>query len=137
MRQIDYGVMHCSGTPPSFDCTAKDVDNWHKQRGWKGIGYHYFIRRNGKVEKGRPEEEVGAHVYGNNSNSIGICYAGGVDEEGNPEDNRTIAQQVAIYKLLIYLVRKYPKIEILGHRDFPGVTKACPSYDVKKSLSWN
>lgn len=123
-------VIHCAATPPTADVGVKEIRQWHRQKGWVDIGYHYVIRRDGRVETGRPEDVIGAHVSGHNATSIGICMAGGVDKNQKPEDNFTGAQYEALAALLKTLICKYPGCTILGHRDFPGVKKACPSFDV-------
>lgn len=127
MRTIDKIIIHCSATPPNMYVDAKLVDDWHKQRGWSGIGYHFFIKRDGQIELGRPLEKQGAHVKNHNKGSIGICYAGGVDEAMCPEDNRTSAQIASFLSLLRLLKNIFPEATIYGHRDFS--TKSCPSFD--------
>jgi N-acetylmuramoyl-L-alanine amidase len=127
MRNIERIIVHCSATPPTMDVDAKTIDSWHKERGWSGIGYHFFIKRNGQVEIGRPLEKSGAHTKGYNSTSIGVCYAGGVDKDMNPEDNRTESQVEGLILLLKLLKNMFPKSVIYGHRDFSP--KACPSFD--------
>ncbi len=129
-RKINKIIIHCSATPPSMDVDANTVDEWHKQRGWSGIGYHFFIKRDGQIEIGRPLEKSGAHTKGHNKNSIGICYAGGVDSEMIPEDNRTSAQIASLLLLLRLLKNMFPTAIRHGHRDFSP--KACPSFDATK-----
>jgi len=126
-------VIHCTATPEGRDVTAKDVDRMHRQRGFNGIGYHYVIKLDGTIEKGRPEDAIGAHVEGQNSTSIGISYVGGVDANdiNKALDTRTEAQKKSLLKLIKQLREKYPKAQVLGHRDFPGVKKACPCFDAK------
>jgi len=131
-KSTNWLVVHCSATPPTMNIGAKEIRRWHRERGWTDIGYHYVLRRNGTVETGRPEGTVGAHVENYNRNSIGICLVGGVDAKLNPEDNFTSAQYAALAELLRDLRQKYPQAEVCGHRDFPGVRKACPSFDVQK-----
>ena len=130
MRQITEIIIHCSATPIGKNYTVEDIDKWHKAKGWKGIGYHYVIYLDGSVHKGRPEEEIGAHCKGHNSNSIGICYIGGLDEFGEPEDTRTDKQKEALIVLLKALKAKYPAATIHGHREFAA--KACPCFDAKE-----
>ena len=130
MRQITEIIIHCSATPIGKDYTVEDIDKWHKVKGWKGIGYHYVIYLDGSVHKGRPEEEIGAHCKGHNSNSIGICYIGGLDEFGEPEDTRTDKQKEALIVLLKALKAKYPDATIHGHQEFAA--KACPCFDAKE-----
>lgn len=130
MRNINLIIIHCTATQEGKDFKAKDIDKWHKQRGWKGIGYHYVVDLDGTVEKGRPIEQVGAHCTGKNKNSIGIVYVGGLDKNGNPKDTRTPEQKEALWDLLRQLLCKYPKATIHGHNEFSN--KACPCFDVGK-----
>ena len=127
MRKITEIIVHCSATPEGQNFTAEDIDRWHKQKGWQGIGYHYVIYLDGSIHKGRDESVIGAHCSGQNANSIGICYIGGVDKNNNPKDTRTKAQRQALIELLKSLKAKYPKATIYGHRDFAN--KACPCFD--------
>lgn len=131
MRQINWLVIHTAATRPSMDIGKKEIDRWHKERGFNGIGYHYVIRRNGKIERGRPESRIGAHVQGHNHDSIGICLVGGVNENLVPENNYTEAQWSSLEGLLRKLAAKYPEANVRGHRDFPGVSKACPCFDAE------
>ena len=139
-RNIRYLVVHCSATPEGRDHTAKDIDLWHRQRGFNEIGYNYIVRLNGTVEEGRDVNKVPAHVTNHNKDSIGICYIGGCEPHGQivngqlvyqPKDTRTPAQKEALIKLLKELKTLYPQAEILGHRDFPDVAKACPCFNAK------
>jgi len=134
MRDIDFLVVHCAATKAKMDVGVKEIKKWHLDRGWADIGYHYVIRRNGEIEKGRPDEVTGAHVAGHNKNSLGICLVGGIDDEGHAEPNFTEEQFNTLESLLDELLVKYDLMEdsILGHRDFPGVGKACPSFNVRK-----
>lgn len=136
-------MVHCTATQEGKNFTANDIDRWHKQRGWKGIGYHYVVDLNGNIEKGRPDWKIGAHVKGRNRHSIGVVYVGGLDRNLAPKDTRTFKQRIALEKLLKELKQKYPEAEILGHRDFSkdkngnGIIepfefmKSCPCFDVK------
>lgn len=120
--------MHCTATAEGKNFKAADIDQWHKQRGWNGIGYHYVIDLDGTLEIGRPEVKVGAHCLGHNSNSIGVVYVGGVASDGKtPKDTRTEAQKASLIKLLTRLKHRFPNAAIHGHRDFAA--KACPSFD--------
>lgn len=132
---INFVTVHCSATPGSRDIGAKEIDRMHRQRGFLRIGYHYVIRRDGTVETGRPEDMVGAHVEGHNTHNLGVCLVGGTDEKLKPENNYTDAQFDALRKLLFTLLKKYPNAKVLGHRDWPGVAKACPCFDVKQWLN--
>ncbi|PVZ16426.1 MULTISPECIES: N-acetylmuramoyl-L-alanine amidase [unclassified Pseudomonas] len=142
-------VVHCSATRRDQDIGALQITQWHQQRGWATIGYHYVIRRNGTLETGRDEACVGAHVAGHNAESIGICLVGGVDMLGKPENNFTAAQFETLHGLLGELRSRYPATRIVGHRDLSPdrngdnhVTpnewlKACPSFDVGAWLMLN
>ena len=101
-------------------CTAQQIDNWHKGNGWSGIGYHFFIRKDGSIYRGRPEWAVGAHASGRNSDTIGVCV------EGDYEEERTMpqTQKNSVKEILRYLKGKYPKAGIKGHREV-GAT-GCP-----------
>lgn len=123
-------IIHCSATPEGRNVTTAQIDRWHKERGFKKIGYHYVIYLDGSIHVGRQEEEIGAHTVGHNANSIGICYVGGCAKDGRtPKDTRTEAQKNALCGLLSELVKKYPDASIHGHREFAN--KACPCFDVQ------
>jgi N-acetylmuramoyl-L-alanine amidase len=134
--RTDYIVIHCSATRPSQQIDVDDLRKWHKAKGWSDVGYHYIITRAGEMQIGRAENAVGAHVEGYNHQSIGICLVGGVSEDDftKPENNFTHNQFEALEILLRKLRRRYPSAVIQGHRDFPGVHKACPSFEVKEWL---
>lgn len=129
MRRIDAIIVHCSATKEGKDFRAKDIDRWHKERGFKSCGYHYVITLDGSVERGRKDSEIGAHCSGHNQHSIGVCYVGGLDRNGKPKDTRTPAQRSAMFDLLYLLKQQYPDAVIYGHRDFAN--KDCPCFDAK------
>ena len=130
MRLINKIIIHCSATPEGKNFTTEDINNWHIQRGFKSIGYHYIIYLDGSIHKGRPEEEIGAHCTGENSNSIGICYIGGIDAKTRqPKDTRTKEQKESLVRLVKELEAKYPNVLIYGHNELSS--KACPCFDVK------
>jgi len=137
--RTDFLAIHCSATRPSQDIGAADINKWHRAQGWTCIGYHFVIRRDGKIELGRPQNQIGAHVQGYNDRSVGICLVGGVSEKdvNVPEDNFTDAQWMSLKAVLEGLKKEYPQAHIQGHRDFPKVAKACPSFDVKTWLAAN
>lgn len=121
---IDAIVIHASATREGQDVRMSDIDKWHKERGFACCGYHYVIDLDGKVEVGRPLSMDGAHcntkgVSGKsyNKHSVGICYVGGLDKDGNAKDTRTEAQKKAMRELIDSLMDKYPIIEVIGHRD--------------------
>lgn len=132
MRRLNEIIIHCAATPEGKHFTANDIDRWHRQNGWAGIGYHFVVLLDGTVEVGRPLNKVGAHVAGRNTGTIGICYIGGVAADGRTaKDTRTAAQQAALMSLCKDLIRKHPTIKIVsGHNQY--AKKACPSFDVRK-----
>ena len=137
--KTDFIVIHCSATSEKQNFGAADIDKWHRSKGWACIGYHYVIKRDGTLEVGRKESQVGAHVADWNSVSLGICLIGGIDADDptKAEDNYTPEQWTSLIKLLKDLKTRYPKAKIQGHRDFPKVAKACPCFDVKTWLAAN
>lgn len=145
-RQTKYIVVHCSATPPASDIGADEIDDSHRAppNNWSMIGYHCVIRRDGEVEFGRHFDEPGAHVIGKNYQSVGICMVGGIDSDGNAEDNFTDAQYESLVASIHFLKLAYPGSEVLGHRDLSpdlngdGIVdrsewlKECPCFDVRK-----
>jgi len=130
MRNIKKIVIHCTDSDDSLDIGFKEINEWHKERGWlspSGIscGYHYVIRRNGKIEAGRPEIERGAHVKGHNRDSIGIVWVGRKDPSREQ------------YKSLLALTRTIINrhnidIEnVLGHTELDHL-KTCPNLSMVK-----
>lgn len=130
MRPITEIIVHCTATPAGRSVKVCDVDRWHRQQGWKGIGYHYLIGLGGEIWQGRSEDEPGAHCVGHNQNSIGVCYVGGLNEKMLPKDTRTPVQTAAMIKLIKSLKAKYPKATVHGHNEYAA--KACPCFDVQK-----
>lgn len=137
MRKIKYIVVHC--TAGNQGATAADVIAYHTRTlGWRRAGYHYIIEADGTVVAAVPEDEPSNGVRGRNAYCINVCYTGGVDtsKKGlSPVDNRTAAQKSALIRLLRELHGRYAEAEIVGHRDFPEVKKACPSFDARKEYA--
>ncbi|MEY9198464.1 N-acetylmuramoyl-L-alanine amidase [Sinorhizobium fredii] len=143
MRPIDTIIHHCTATPEGREVSLQTLIREHQARGWRTIGYHYIVHPDGKIEAGRPVEEVGAHVAGHNTGSIGISYIGGLAKDGKtPKDTRTPEQKASLHKLTADLVKRFPAIKnVAGHRDFsPDLNrngkieqrewiKECPCYD--------
>ena len=134
MRHIDKIVVHCSATKPGQDFGADDIDRWHKERGWSGIGYHHVIRLDGTIEEGRDIHRAGAHVRGYNAHSIGICLIGGLNEFGKPYSDISLGgfaydQLESLAYLLDRLGETWPDAAVIGHRDLDP-NKECPCFDV-------
>ena len=133
MRQITQIIIHCSATPEGRDYTVADIDRWHRARGFRQIGYHYVIYRDGSIHIGRPLNEAGAHCQGHNAHSVGICYIGGLAKDGRtPKDTRTPEQRNSLQTLLHQLREDFPQATIHGHYEF--APKACPSFRVPDDL---
>jgi len=133
MRKIDEIIIHCSATPDGRDHSVADITAWHRARGFRTIGYHYLVHIDGRVERGRPESEIGAHCLGHNARSIGVCYVGGLASDcKTPRDTRTPEQRRMLRELVKGLQRKYRGAKVYGHRDFAA--KACPCFDVATEL---
>jgi N-acetylmuramoyl-L-alanine amidase len=131
MREIDTIIIHCADTYASMDINAATVRKWHvEERGWDDIGYHYFIKRDGNLERGRNDDVIGAHASGHNKTSIGICMAGGKGVDGGPVVNYTAAQWAQLADLCVNLKFKY-NADIIGHNDVSS--KSCPNFNV---INW-
>lgn len=130
MRKIDKIIIHCAATRECQDIKTETIRQWHLDKGWSDIGYHYVIELDGYCQKGRDIEVQGAHVRGLNKNSIGICYVGGVAGDMSPKDTRTDLQKDALNILIRHLQSEYPNAELCGHNEFSS--KACPSFNVKE-----
>ncbi|SFD83562.1 N-acetylmuramoyl-L-alanine amidase [Chitinophaga sp. CF118] len=133
MRDIKYIVIHCTATKST--ATVESIQSyWRTKLGWKSPGYHYIIDTNGVIKQLLNEELVANGVVGYNDVSIHVSYIGGIDANNNPKDTRTLKQLSAMKVWIKYLSNRYPTAIIQGHRDFPNVHKACPSFDVKSWL---
>ncbi len=130
MRKIDKIILHCSATPEGRPVTVEQIRMWHRQRGFRTIGYHYVVYLDGTVHAGRPVNEIGAHCLGQNANSIGVCYIGGLEAKSLlPKDTRTEAQKKTLRELVAKLQKEYPGATIHGHKEFAN--KACPCFEIK------
>lgn len=132
MRKITRIVVHCAASTPGMNTSAADIRRWHvDENGWRDIGYHYVITRDGTLETGRPLEQAGAHVAGFNADSIGICLSGGLNDDHQPDANYTRHQFKTLENLLIHLSSKFPAADVCGHRDLDD-GKSCPCFDVSE-----
>lgn len=139
MRDIIGIILHCSATRPDWfhgKTTAEkvaEIRRWHMEdRGWKDIGYHYLIDRDGALVTGRPLDQTGAHVIGNNVGTIGVCLIGGHGSSVTDEfsDNFTPEQERALRSLLDDLQKQFGKVPVTGHNQYAA--KACPGFEAPK-----
>ena len=139
MREITRIFIHCSFTKPRTGRAgspligAAEIRKWHvEERGWRDIGYHYVVKRNGVLELGRPLDQAGAHVAGYNKDSIGICLVGGMNKTtGKAVNDYTDEQWQTLRMIVGGLMIQFPKAEVLGHNDVT-TTKTCPNFDVRE-----
>lgn len=131
MREIKEIILHCSATKQSQNITVDDIRKWHiKDNGWSDVGYHYIIELDGSISNGRPVEIAGAHCKGRNQNSIGICYIGGLSEDGEPKNTLNEEQKESLFQLVKDLLDEYNlKVsDIHCHNEYAN--KACPSFGI-------
>jgi N-acetyl-anhydromuramyl-L-alanine amidase AmpD len=127
----EYLVVHCSATKPSMDIGLREIKRWHvDDNGWRDVGYHYIIRRNGEVELGRSNRDTGAHAAGYNHKSISLCMVGGMAEDNSAENNFTAQQWTALLNLVKQIKVDYPEADVIGHNEISE--KECPSFDVQQ-----
>ena len=136
-ESVRFLILHCSATRCNQDYSVPQLMRDHKKCGFRTIGYHFYIRKDGTITQHRKLLEVGAHCRPYNRCSIGICYEGGQDEHGKPCDTRTPEQTERIIELLYKLHKLFPKAKIVGHHDLPGtIPKACPCLDTHAVFGW-
>lgn len=129
---VQYLTIHCAATPEGKPFTADQISAMDMARADLGYqtAYHYVIELDGTTSNTLDISCRGAHTGGRNTGNIGVSYVGGVAKDGKtPKDTRTAAQKDALLKLIRQYKKKYPGIIIRGHKDWPGVKKACPSFD--------
>ncbi len=128
----EYLVVHGAYTPTDMDIGVKEIDRWHRERGFLQCGYHTVIRRNGDLECGRDEHLIGAGVYGFNETTWHVCLVGGKSDQGGWEANYTGNQYDALRVLLRSKINQYPNARLMGHSDFPRTNKKCPGFNVNE-----
>jgi N-acetyl-anhydromuramyl-L-alanine amidase AmpD len=127
---VKYLTIHCAATPEGRHVDAETISKWDQAK-FGQTSYHHVIELDGKAVRTLRDDQKGAHTGGANTGNIGICYVGGVDKANMvPKDTRTAAQKKALATLIRTYQARYPGIIVRGHRDWPGVKKACPSFDV-------
>lgn len=146
MRKITHIIIHCSATRADRTLSSEELEVIHRRRGFNGIGYHYYVRKDGTVLGTRSLEIIGAHTKGFNAHSIGICYEGGLDCQGRPADTRTPEQRSALHQLVAQLLQQFPDTRLCGHRDLsPDLNhngeiepeewiKQCPCFEVAREF---
>jgi len=122
-RNVRRIILHCSDSDYQQHDDISVIDEWHKQRGWNGVGYHYFIKSDGNLQIGRDESEIGAHCYGFNDDSIGICLHG--------ETHFSEPQFRMLNNLIRDICERHDIIQVQGHRFFDD-KKNCPNFDVSE-----
>ncbi|MEG1839367.1 MAG: N-acetylmuramoyl-L-alanine amidase [Bacteroidaceae bacterium] len=133
METINFIVIHCSATREDHPFGLAQLEASHRERGFNGIGYHFYITRDGDMHRCRPLFEPGAHAKGFNYHSLAICYEGGLDREGNPKDTRTLRQCVTMLELVGILKKMFPQAKVVGHYQLStDIHKACPCFDARK-----
>ncbi len=127
---IKYLTIHCAATPEGRDVKAATVSDWDIAR-FGQVSYHKLIELDGHVVTTLPDTVLGAHTGGHNTGNIGVCYVGGIAKDGKtPKDTRTVGQRAALRQIVAEYRQKHPGLVVRGHRDWPGVAKACPCFDV-------
>lgn len=131
---VKFLTIHCAATPEGRHVSAAQINEWDKAK-FGQTSYHWVVELDGTTVRGLRDDEKGAHVGGNNTGNIGICYVGGMDAKmKQAKDTRTEAQKKSLLTLIRTYKARYPGIVIRGHRDWPGTRKACPSFDVQAWL---
>ena len=132
-RNVNLIVVHCTASRCDRQLTPESLDRLHRQRGFTACGYHFYITRDGITHVCRPIDHIGAHARCFNDHSIGVCYEGGLDEQGQPADTRTMEQKIALIALLRQLRLDYPEARIAGHNELStNVHKACPCFKASR-----
>jgi len=140
ISKIDKAILHCAETPINKSFDVEDVRKWHtdpkpKGNGWSEIAYHYYIKLDGTLQKGRDLWLVGAHAYGENDDSIGICLEGGLNADGTPWTICTERQRETLKQLLIVLGVSIHGLQLHGHYEFSD-TKTCPNFKIEDLNFW-
>jgi N-acetylmuramoyl-L-alanine amidase len=134
MLPARFLTIHCAATPEGRDVKAATISAWDIAK-FGQVSYHHVVELDGTAVQTLPDDKRGAHVGGKNTGNIGICYVGGMDAKmAKPKDTRTAAQKATLRRLVTEYQAKYPGIIVRGHREWPGVAKACPSFDVQAWL---
>ena len=134
MRELNRIILHCTATRAGEQINVKQIDKWHRDRGWSEIGYHYVLYADGTIATGRDIRKKGAHVKGHNHDSVGVAYVGGVDSNLVPQDTMTMQQEMAFLHLVNSLRVVFGDMSVHGHNEFSS--KACPSFNVQEKYKF-
>lgn len=149
MSKLKYLVIHCTATPEGREVSSNELRHWHTDpvskggRGWKQVGYTDMIHLDGRIERlvSNNEDaivdpwEITNGAKGYNSVSRHIVYVGGLSRDGKTvKDTRTMAQRRSLETFCRDFHNRFPEVKIVGHNELPGVTKACPSFNVQTWL---
>lgn len=133
-KKTRYLTIHCAATPEGRDVKAETISHWDIQK-FGQVSYHAVCQLDGTIVETLRDNQRGAHTGGANTGNLGLCYVGGMDAKMKaPKDTRTPAQKSAMAAYIRRKLKEYPGLIIRGHRDWPGVKKACPSFEVKTWL---
>ena len=136
MREIDTIILHCTATPAGREVTIEEVDRWHRERGFRCVGYHFLVLLDGSVQTGRQLSEVGAHCRNHNLRSVGIAYVGGLTTDGKPADTRTKEQRKVLRALVEYVqdivYRQQGTIPRVVTHHMLDHSKACPCFTLEE-----
>jgi len=134
---VTHLTIHCAATPEGRDVKAAIISQWDQAK-FGQTSYHAVCELDGTIVRTLRDDQLGAHVGLHNTGNLGLCYVGGVDAHGNPKDTRTPAQKASMRAWVLEKIALYPILKttdhILGHRDWPDVHKACPSFDCRQWL---
>ena len=134
MRPLNRIILHCTATKEGAPCTVGTIREWHLKRKFSDIGYHYVIYADGSVNIGRPLDIAGSHSKGQNHDSVGVAYVGGLNREGKPCDTMTVNQEIAFMTVVNSLRALFGDMSVHGHNEYSR--KACPSFDVQKKFGF-
>ena len=134
MRELNRIILHCTATRAGKQINVKQIDKWHRDRGWSEIGYHYVLYADGTIATGRDIRKKGAHVKGHNHDSVGVAYVGGLDKNKTPKDTMTMQQEMAFLHLVNSLRVVFGDMSVHGHNEYSN--KACPSFDVQEKYNF-
>jgi len=134
VRELNRIILHCTATRAGEQINVKQIDKWHRDRGWSEIGYHYVLYADGTIATGRDIRKKGAHVKGHNHDSVGVAYVGGLDKNKTPKDTMTMQQEMAFLHLVNSLRVVFGDMSVHGHNEYSN--KACPSFDVQEKYKF-